>query len=334
MSKTNILLLFGGGGPEHEISRVSSNYIEELVSKKDLFNVIKVELQNLTNWQDRKGNDVFLSKGSLINQNNNVTPIHYVIPCFHGTPGETGEIQSTLEANSLPYLGSSMEASVLAFNKIATKLFCESVGLPIVPFTFVKDLDAGSKERAINFFREHQNVFVKPSHQGSSIGCTPVQAEEKLRAAIEEALKLSPNALIEKLIKATEVEVSVYSIGSELKVSYPGEIQVQSEFYSFEEKYEKESKAKIYHRAQSLSDEVVEKLKEYSRTAFQVFGLKDLARIDYFVTESEEVFLSEINTFPGMTPISLFPKMLVENGDSIEEFFHEKIQSQAKKVDL
>jgi D-alanine-D-alanine ligase len=311
MEKKKILLLCGGEGPEHEISLISAKYIESVILAEPKFALTKIELK-----KDSYTTPFFEQLKSF----------DYIIPCIHGFPGETGDIQSLLEILNLPYLGAGSEASKICFNKISTKLWLTGQKIPVTPYVYAqspKDL-----KKVYKFFDKHQRLFIKPSSQGSSVGCTLVTKADQIENAVSEALKYSPYALVEKGLKARELEVSAYEFKNKVKVTPPGEVIIskcQDAFYSYKEKYDSTSKAYTEVLAKDLDPKIAKKIMLYSKKAFKSLNVRHLARIDFFLTEDGKIYLNEINTFPGMTPISMFPKMMEANGTSFRKFLLEKI---------
>ncbi len=250
--------------------------------------------------------------------------IHAVIPCLHGFPGETGHIQAQLDLFKLPYFGPNMEGSNLAFNKVTTKLWLQAMGIPTAPFVFLNKL--ADINKAEFFWEEYEDVFVKASSQGSSVGCYHVTKKEELLPSIKEALKFSPFVLIEKTVKGRELEVSVYEWQGTIKSSQPGEVVCPSGFYTYEEKYSKTSHTHTSVKAQGLSDEHIFLMKTYAEDCFQGLGLRHLSRIDFFLSKEGQIYLNEVNTFPGLTPISMFPQMMEAEGDSFRLFLNQTLQ--------
>lgn len=318
----NVLLLKGGGGSEHDVSLVSAKYLKDQVQKTG-HKVVEVLIDHDKSWTDSENNSCVLNHNrELINLSNGkvISKIDFCIPCFHGFPGETGEIPSLLELYKIPYLGCGPEASILCFNKISTKLWFNQNGIPNVPFAIVENL-----EQATSFLNQHSDIYVKASNQGSSVGCYHVTDSESLKASIEEASKLSPYVLLEKTIKGRELEISTFEYQGEVHATKPGEIVCPDGFYDYEEKYSNNSKTVTHVEAKDLSEEVIAKIQGISKKAFKLLNLKDLSRIDFFYTNTGEIYLNEINTFPGMTPISMFPKMMENSGVIFSDFIAEKI---------
>ena len=251
--------------------------------------------------------------------------LDFAVPCIHGSPGEDGRIQAFLELMGLPYLGSGPEASLFAFDKISTKLWAEALGIPTTPFVFVEDTSPQALSRATACWEKWGEVFVKPSRQGSSVGMARVSVRGQIEEKINQAFQYSPTVLIERSIKGRELELAAYQYGGELQVSNPGEILCSEGFYDYRQKYSKDSSARTCVEAKGLESKTVETLKNYSRKIFLGLGCRHLARIDFFVTEREEILLNEINTFPGHTRISMFPLMMENNGHSYRGFLAEKL---------
>lgn len=321
--KKNVLLLFGGGSSEHDISIVSADFVASQIDSK-AFNLIKVEVDKNFKWFIDK-NEVSLNKDKeLVLSNNEKLKVDLCIPCFHGYPGETGDIQSHLNLLDIPYFGCDSQGSRICFNKVLTKLYLEMIGIPTTPFIALSS--SSDLSEAHSFFKNHKDVFVKAANQGSSIGCYHVKDEKELEESINKAFEYSDFVLIEKTIMARELEIATYEFNKEIHATSPGEIICPNKFYTYEEKYNGQSKTQIVAKTQ-VPEKVEEKLKEYSKKAFKALNLRHLSRMDFFYSDTEEIFLNEINTFPGMTSVSLFPKMLEENGDNFTQFLNQNLKS-------
>lgn len=323
----NVLLICGGGSTEHEISILSAKYILEKLKLIEGVNPHYMCIEKNGDRTDLNGNKCELRKAGLLIKENCDEPIflNYAIPCIHGYPGETGDIQSLFDMMGLPYLGPGAEASKICFNKITTKLWLSALDIPNTPYLFINKIDKTSLSKAKAFFKDHGDVFIKASNQGSSLGCYHVKKEEDLEAACRGALSLSQYALIEKTINGRELEVAVGHFKDEVFTYGPGEIKCDSGFYSYDEKYNNKSKVEILYDVSDLSSELKLKIKELAKNAFNSLGLKDMARVDFFLTKDNEIFLNEINTFPGHTKISLFPKLLEINNLTYEQYLKDRI---------
>lgn len=321
--KKNLLLIFGGGGSEHDISIVSSKYLKSSINTED-FNIIEVEITKNDGWKSNNKKSNLDFDGYLNIEGKEKVKIDFVVPCIHGFPGETGDLQSYLELIKLPYLGCNSESSKICFNKALTKLWLDKVGIATTPFIILSDNSKDSLLQIRDFYNEHGSLFVKASNQGSSVGCYPLTDLNKLEDIIQEAFSLSDFVIVEKNITGRELEVSTFEYKNQIHASKPGEIICPSKFYSFEEKYNNSSHTETAIEAKNLTDEQVIKIQTMAKNAFQCLKLSDLSRIDFFLTQEGEIFINEINTFPGLTPISMFPKMMENYGVKFKDYLSER----------
>ncbi|MCY4644305.1 MAG: D-alanine--D-alanine ligase A [Bacteriovoracales bacterium] len=322
-----IILFNGGESEEHEITLLTNGFLKNVLASLDGYEIHEVMLSKTGEWLYLDKPCTITAQKTLETQGKTI-PIDGALPFLHGYPGESGPLLALLELYKIPHLGPGHEGAVLSFNKISTKYWMEGLSIPVCPSLALRGLEDEDFERGASFLKEHDRLFVKASSQGSSKGCRLVSDRQALREALEEALSLSPYALLEKVLSARELEVSVYEYRGKLHASYPGEIIVpQGKFYNYEEKYSPQSQTKTVTRAPDLDEEVVERIRSYSLRAFQGLKLSDLARIDFFYCERDGIILNEINTFPGLTPISMFPKMLESEGPSFRDFLEDRLQA-------
>ena len=176
---------------------------------------------------------------------------------------------------------------------------------------------------------QKSSLFVKASSEGSSHGCFKINCGdfEEAKKRIHEAFNYSPYVLVEPALKMREIEVAIWDLDGEVSVSFPGEIITEGKFYDFESKYSSTSSASPTSHAQNLNDSLATEIQLTALKAWRLFKLKDLARIDFFLTEEGEVFLNEINTMPGMTQVSLFPQMMKESGINFSDYLKRKVFS-------
>lgn len=331
MNKHHVLLMCGGGSSEHDISLLSANFLEQQLKALPGIEVVRVELF-ADHWQAADGRHCSLGLDKQLLVGGESWRIDYVVPCIHGFPGETGDIQSLLELAGLPYLGCGSEGSKLCFNKVSTKLWLTALGIPNTPFVFLSENDGAAHAEAHQAMRRWGAVFVKAASQGSSVGCYKVTDVAGLSDAINQAFGYSAQVLVEKAVKPRELEVAVYQYGDELVATKPGEICLPGdEFYSFEEKYSSSSHSTTRLDVTDLSAEQVETIRTLALKAFTQLKLKGLSRVDFFLTSEGEILLNEINTFPGMTPISMFPKMLQHHGHDFGQFLLQNVESAVSK---
>ncbi|WP_076411221.1 D-alanine--D-alanine ligase [Shewanella sp. UCD-KL12] len=331
MSQTNLLLLCGGGGDEHAISLMSANFFEASLASLPHINLVRVELDSSGRYQTANGDYCELTNLKQLRFDNDSIapwPVDYAIPCIHGYPGETGDIQSYFELINLPYFGCDAESSRNCFNKITAKMWFTALGIPNTPYIFLNELNDEAIASTVQALDKWGSVFIKAASQGSSVGCYRADTPDEIASSLIEAFKFSPYVVVEKTITARELEVAVYELNGEVIATKPGEIICASNsFYTFDEKYAANSQAETKIEA-DVTDELSNKIREYAVKVFKGMKLRHLSRIDFFLTDDNEILLNEINTFPGSTPISMFPKMLQNHGDSFSDFLVSNIQSQ------
>jgi len=321
----NLLLLFGGGSTEHDISKVTCEFLEKKIDSEK-FKIFKVEIKKDGLWlyNDEK---VFIDfDRNLKTSHGNIVKIDLCVPAIHGYPAETGDLQSFLKMINIPFFGVESEPSSICFNKVLTKLWLDAQGFPTTPFIFIKDTKSESLKECKVFFKKYKKIFIKASNQGSSIGCYPVSNEDEIENTLHEAFKFSDYVLVESFIDGRELEVSVFEYDSKVMASSPGEINCPDTFYDYNQKYAKNSLTQIDIKAIDLSDAKAKEISDMAISVFNNLKLKDLSRIDFFL-EGDKILINEINTFPGMTPISLFPQMLEATGIKFEDFINQRLVS-------
>lgn len=317
--KKNLLLIYGGGGTEHEVSMVSSGFLKSQIDE-DLYNIVEIEITHAGVWKHYSDTVEINFNGELVVNGKVAFKVDIVVPCLHGFPGETGDLQSFLEMNGIPYIGCNSETSKLCFNKISTKLWLEAYNIATTPFLAINSCDDEELKRVEDFQKVHKELFIKASNQGSSVGCFPLKDPSEISDTVVAAFALSPYVVVEKNIEGRELEVSVFRYNNEIHATVPGEIICPNKFYSYEEKYQDESKTQTMIEAQGLTTSQIKKIKEMAIKSYQVLKLRHLSRIDFFLSKDGEILINEINTFPGMTPISMFPKMMENYGVKFKDF--------------
>ena len=329
----NILLIAGGDSSEHEISLISAQYLMQELSVNPEFNLLSVVLHD-GKFQFADGSYGYFTCGrqfALVAPDGTKceVTIDCVVPCLHGFPGETGDIQSFLELQGVPYIGCKAEASRVCFNKVTTKFYLDALKIENTPSIFVSDSDEASLKAVHEAFaRFGHDVYVKAASQGSSIGCYHITQEEELDQAIRDALKLSELVLVEKTIEHRELEVAAFEYEGRLVVTEPGEIVIPSDkFYTYDEKYSKDSGTTTTVEVEGLTPVQREMIKSMATRAFKGLKLRHLSRIDFFLASDGTVLINEINTFPGMTPISMFPKLMEHIGIAMSDFLTGSIRN-------
>ena len=328
MTNTTILLLCGGGSAEHEVSLISANFLQQQLELTPEFSVVRVTMEK-DGWYTNEGKLVYLDTNSgTLNTEQESIKLDFVVPCIHGYPGETGDIQSMLELSGIPYLGCGPEASTNSFNKITSKRWYDALGIPNTPYIFLSENNQQSFESSKQALEKWGTVFVKAARQGSSVGCYKVSEEALLQKALNDAFSYSDQVLVEQAVKPRELEVAAYQLNGELFITKPGEIKAPEDaFYTYEEKYSEASHSTTDVEATNLTEEQQEMIRASSEKVFTQMRLRHLSRIDFFLTPDGKIYLNEVNTFPGMTPISMFPKMLEHNGHKFSEFLADCVRN-------
>jgi D-alanine-D-alanine ligase len=245
--------------------------------------------------------------------------VDVVFPLLHGPFGEDGTLQGLLELADVRYVGSGVLASAAGMDKHVMKVLLAGAGLPVGPHLVVLPRDWDRDRQSVIDDVEELGfpVFVKPARAGSSVGITKVHRPEDLEAAVEKARRNDPKVLIEAMVEGREIECGVLESldGGAPATSLPGEIEVigDHEFYDFEAKYLDAAGLRITTPA-NLPEHVSARVRELSARAFEAMGCEGLARVDFFVQADGHVVVNEINTMPGFTPFSMYPKVWAATG--------------------
>lgn len=329
MSKLKLGVIFGGMSTEHDVSVVSGKSILENLDKE------KYEIFPI--YIDKKG--LWYTVDSIFSELNNentklisnissyLKGLDVVFPILHGKYGEDGTIQGMLELLQIPYVGCGVLASTIAMDKVYSKIIFQKANIKQAKYVYVRKYkdDYIYVDEEFNEIRDNlENIcnkieekikypmFIKPSNSGSSVGINKAKDLEKLKEFIEYASRFDNKVLIEEAIIGREIECSVLG-NEEVKASCVGEIKPAEEFYSYDAKYNNiESKLTI---PADISKELSEKVRELAIKAYKAIDGKGLARIDFFVNdETNEIYINEINTLPGFTSISMYPKLWKNDG--------------------
>jgi len=328
MNKLRIGVVFGGRSAEHEVSLISAyNVMKELDrTKYEIFpigvtkdGVIEYfESEAILNFEspktvklDNSGQKIYFASGGFFSPAENKTfELDAVFPILHGTYGEDGAMQGLLEIMNLPYVGAGILGSAVGMDKDAMKKILKEAGVPIGKFQTVargEKIDYASVESALGL-----PVFVKPANAGSSVGISKARNEEELNEAISEAFRFDNKILIEEEIVGAEIEVSV--LGNEKpEASLPGKVIPRHEFYSYEAKYLDENGADFEIPAKLNEDEIFH-IQKVAIQAYCALSAEGMARVDGFLAQDGRFIINEINTIPGFTKISMYPKLWEVSG--------------------
>ncbi len=342
--KVRVALLFGGRSGEHSISAATAAGVMKAIDR-DKYDVVPVGISREGQWvlagddpsalelkADRLP-EVTADSGRAVTGLSEVGDVDVVFPLLHGPFGEDGTIQGLLEMADVRYVGCGVLASAVGMDKHYMKLVFAGHGLPVGPYVVIPP---GAWERSQSEITKQVSdelrfpVYVKPARAGSSLGVTRVDEISELAAAVEEAAFHDPKVLVEQGLEGREIECAVLGGrgGAAPRASVPGEIVVdhaEAEFYDFSAKYLSASQARTECPADLPSD-VAEKVRDIAVRAFEAIGGEGISRVDVFVTDAGDVTINEINTMPGFTPISMYPKMWEASGISYPQLIDELIQ--------
>lgn len=247
--------------------------------------------------------------------------IDVVFPVLHGPYGEDGTIQGLLKLANLPFVGAGVLGSAVGMDKDVMKRLLRDSGIPVAKFLVFRKGEEFSFEKVIKNLG--LPIFVKPANLGSSVGITKVKRKSDFKRAVKNAFSFDNKILLEEAVKAREIECSV--LGNENPIaSIPGEIKPNHEFYSYEAKYIDENGAEAIIPA-NLPEKIVKRVQELSIQTFKALNCEGLGRVDCFLKEDGEVLVNEINTIPGFTNISMYPKLWEASGISQTELIDKLI---------
>lgn len=300
-----VLILFGGNSFEHEISCMSVNFVKDNIDAKH-FNFELVGIDKSNNWfiVDKNSEINVNWNKKIIKQINNIIDyiknFDIVFPIIHGNTCEDGKLQSLFELYNIKYVGCNSYSSLICYDKLLTKIILEKFNIPQVPYLIYNE--------NLNINTIEYPVIVKPCKSGSSIGISIVKNKKEFNKAIKTAKKYDNNILIEKyLTNKRELECAVLQKDNKLYISDIGEIMNNNVWYDYNSKY----KTKTATDISSIDSNIKEKIKKHSKNIFNILKCKDLSRIDFFYDlKDDRLYFNEINTMPGFTEISMYPKLI------------------------
>jgi len=337
-------VLFGGRSGEHEVSLASAASVIRGLDP-DKYEAVPIGISKDGHWLVGEGAAKMLPevlKGGRrvmltadpteaalmpLDRGAGAQRLDVVFPVLHGTFGEDGTIQGMLDLAGLPYVGAGVLGSAIGMDKDVAKRLCQAAGIPVVPWLTVyrwhweKDRDAIQQEIEGQFAYP---LFVKPATLGSSVGMSKVHSAEELAPALDLACEFGMKILVEKAMVAREIEVSVLG-NHQPSASVPGEIIPHREFYDYTAKYLEEGTQLLIPA--DLKPAQVEKIQSLAVEAFRVLELSGMARVDFFLEKKTgKLFLNEVNTIPGFTSISMYPKLWEASGIPFRELIDRLIQ--------
>lgn len=350
MEKKTVAVLFGGVSSEHDVSLISVTSVLQHIPT-DRYDIIKVGITKDGRWLHFTGDNDLIHNGAWESYPTNrtafftpdptvgglvvktdtgceVLPVDVVFPVLHGKNGEDGTLQGLLQMSGIPFVGCDLLSSAACMDKGVTNILLEAAGVPQAKFLW---LYAGDYEQKKDAVREEITtrlggypVFVKPANAGSSVGVSKVHCEAELDDAIAKAAREDGKLVIEETIVGQEVECAVLG-NEEPKTSVVGEIATDADFYDYEDKYINGT-SQLFIPAR-IPAETAEEIRKIAVHAYRSLGCGGLSRVDFFVRKSDgKIFLNELNTLPGFTSISMYPKLWEHSGLPYGELLDTLIQ--------
>ena len=349
--KIRVAILCGGKSAEHEISLLSAKNIVEAIDKKK-YQVLLISIDKHGRWglgdapgaawpssvkSTKPGKSLALALGRRSNPlarlsgRGGVGPVDVVFPVLHGTFGEDGTVQGLLKLADVPFVGAGVLGSAVGMDKDVMKRLLREAGLPTARFLVCEraSLEEMSFERVSRELG--LPLFIKPANLGSSVGIHKAKDGNEFERAVKDAFRYDNKILVEEAIQGREIECAV--LGNEAPIaSLPGEIIPRHEFYSYEAKYLDE-KGAVLEIPAKLPADVTKQVQETAVKAYKALCCEGMARVDFFLRDGREVIVNEINTIPGFTRISMYPKMWEASGVSYTELIDRLIQLAIERFD-
>ena len=334
MKKKVIAVLYGGRSGEHEVSVRSAAAIMDGLRAQSDYDVLPVFISKEGSWElagtrvailpEPGVGGLFVLEGP---QAKEIIPVDVVFPALHGTYGEDGTVQGLLELARIPYVGAGVPGSAIGMDKILMKAGLLAAGLPVGPYLWFTGTtwqqDKASLSRSVEKELGYP-CFVKPANLGSSVGISKVYNATELLRGVEGALQYDRRVVVEKLLTGREIECSVLGNDSP-KASIPGEIVPCNDFYDYTAKYV-DDRSRLEIPAE-LAPETREKIQKMAIETFMALDCAGLGRVDFFVDEQKgEMWIIEINTLPGFTAISMYPKLWEATGISFNELLRTLVE--------
>lgn len=326
-----VAIVCGGRSSEHEISCISASGIISAIDRSK-FQPILIGITKSGRWVELPVDTKFEIKNGLlpeVPENAKAIAIDaieadVIFPILHGPYGEDGTIQGLLEMLDIPYVGSGVLASAVGMDKHFAKQIFAAHGIEVAPGVALREGDP------INDHGLGYPLFVKPARGGSSRGTHKVKSPESLAAAVGDAFKYDHKVMLEKAISGREIECAVLEHGGKIECSVPGEIKIDPkfEFYDFEAKYLDGATTVIAPADLKRSEDV----RAAAIEAFKSLGCSGLARVDFFYTNDDQIIINELNTMPGFTPTSVFPKLWAVSGLNYSQIISALIETALRRT--
>ncbi|MFF6871102.1 D-alanine--D-alanine ligase family protein [Streptomyces sp. NPDC090109] len=361
--KPRVAVVFGGRSSEHAISVVTAGAVLSAIDR-DKYDVLPIGITTDGRWAltadapermaiadralpnvadlaeseqggvvlsvDPANREVVLAEPGTVPRA--LGEVDVVFPVLHGPYGEDGTLQGLLELSGVPYVGAGVLASAVGQDKEYMKRVFVSFGLPVGPYEVVRPREweqnpAAARKKIVEFAADHGwPLFVKPARGGSSVGITKVDDLSGLDEAVEEARRHDPKVIVEALVRGREIECGVLEFEDGPRASVPAEIPpvTDHDFYDFEAKYIDSASGIV---PAPIGDEATAEIQRLAVAAYEAVSCEGLVRADFFLTEDGDFVINEINTMPGFTPISMYPRMWQESGVSYPELVDRLLQA-------
>ena len=333
--KIRVGILFGGKSAEHEVSLQSAKNVADAIDKNK-YDIVLIGIDKTGKWLLNNNSSEFLlnshnpklislnkknvlnvsltpeSKGFLSDNLNKNNKIDVIFPILHGPLGEDGTVQGLLKLAGIPFIGSGVLGSAVGMDKDIMKRLLREAGIPVGKFLVFKDNEEISYKKVIKNLG--LPMFIKPANLGSSVGISKVSNEIEFKNAIKKAFSYDRKILIEESIIGREIECAI--LGNDNPIaSIPGEVIVNTDFYSYDTKYVDENGA-IINIPAKLPKSTILKIQNLAVKTFKALSCEGLGRVDMFLKDNGEILINEINTIPGFTSVSMYPKLWEASGIS------------------
>lgn len=331
MNRKKILVVCGGQSQEHEVSLVSArNVVANLLQAGCRVSVIMISLAG--HWQLWPSSEAFLSndranlepvllapgfgRQSIVKRGGEPLSVDVIFPVLHGPMGEDGVMQGLFSALGLPYVGSGVLGSAVCMDKVMTNTLLKAAGFKVGEFAVLDATDDLPMTFHALQSRWNVPIWIKPARMGSSLGIGRAYEVKEFIRLVAEAKQYDDKILLEASVQGREIECAVLG-GCPPTAAVPGEIKIDSHFYDYDAKYVSKDAAKLEVPA-DLSPKVIRAIRDQAVSVFKTLECRGMARVDFFVTQKNEIYVNEVNTIPGFTPISLYPRMWEAAGLSQE----------------
>lgn len=332
--KSVIALIFGGKSAEHEVSLRSAKNIADALDK-DQYTPVLVGISKEGSWYSFPNESVFTQNSKITDANlpaeaepvailslngkpviyslkkQSSTPIDCAFPILHGPLGEDGTVQGLLKMAQVPFVGCGVWSSAAGMDKEIMKRLLAHASIPSAKYILLTPFNNVSYRELTEALGSP--FFIKPANAGSSVGVHKIKNEADYQVKLKDAFLFDRKVLAEEFIEGREIECSVMGHNHDPRASLPAEIIPQHEFYSYEAKYVDDNGARLQIPAELPAD-IVQKIQDMAKKTYHTMGCDGLTRVDFFLKKNNELYINEINTIPGFTKISMYPKMWEATG--------------------